>query len=146
MYSYLRLTGMGLTTFGVAYAAGGIITIIVPVVCVWCRTRVLGIRVSGDVGRVVGVALHLVGHDGRYAGITIVACVTARLNKIFRRVAWGPRTTILHRDVDRLVRVILQRLVPRVIAALPLSERRQYEVEIGLRHIRQSVPPGLRNQ
>lgn len=133
VYSYLRLTGMDLATFGVAYAAGGIIAIIVIVIRVRRRTRVLGIRVAGNVGRIVGVALHLVGHDGRYAGITVVACVTARLNKVFRRVAGGPRTTILHRDVDRFVRLVLQRLVPCVVAALPLPKGRQDDVKVDLR-------------
>ena len=86
--SNLRLTRMGLATLGVADAAGGaIIVIIVVIVRAGGGAGLLGVGVSWDVGRVVGVALDLVGHDGRYACIAIVAYVTARLNKVFRRIA-----------------------------------------------------------
>ena len=86
--SNLRLTRMGLATLGVADAAGGaIIVIIVVIVRAGGGAGLLGVGVSWDVGRVVGVALDLVCHDGRYAGVAVMACVAAGLNKVFRGVA-----------------------------------------------------------
>ena len=80
--SYLRLTRMGLTALRVAYAGRGVGIIVI--VRVRGGARVLGVgvgrrRVCGVV--VVRVALGLVGHDSRYACVTVVSCVTARLNE-----------------------------------------------------------------
>ena len=88
-----RLTRMGLTPRGITDATGVIrikcaAIIVLSIVRVGSRGRGLGVCLWGVCGVVVvRVALDLVGHDGRYAADTVLSCVTARLNKVFRRIA-----------------------------------------------------------
>ena len=128
---------MGLTALGIVYASRGV-GIVVAVVCAGSRAGILGVsvdgrRVCGVV--VVGVALDLIGHDGRYTCVTIMSCVTARLNEGIRRHARVPRTTIHEGNAIQRPGRVVEGLIFGVVAALALAEGGYDDVEVRLQSV-----------